>query len=124
MDVKLRTADQQTYPAFLTVGRNEVAKPCRNSANAVFPGHRVRKNGRNVATEVPAASAFARSGLQMCEKCGLSLLLQAAQLMALAKNLFPRAALPLNPVSFPANRQRRVPVLPKFVAAKLPGGDS
>ena len=38
-----------------------------------FPvGHRVREHYRNLATEVPAASAFARSGLQVCEKCGLA----------------------------------------------------
>ena len=43
---------------------NEVAEGCRNIANATFRcGRRVRFHGRHAATEVPAASAFSRSGL-------------------------------------------------------------
>ncbi len=51
-------------------GRKAVPEQRKRS----FPGwYCDRKNSRNAATEVPAVSAFARSGLQMCEKCGLVL---------------------------------------------------
>ena len=101
--------DRSSGSVRLNVGRNEVAQPCRNSANASLRrGHRVRSHGvtrrpkfrkrpqgrpergrsalperrkrqssswtpctfprRHAATEVPAASAFARAGLQLQRK--------------------------------------------------------
>ena len=113
---KFRQRRRLLVPAYAMVRNSRTALPEQRERH-FSRGHRVCSHGRHAATEVPAASAFARSGLRDGEK-------QVAQRCRNSANAIFRGdtvCVPMAVTRRPKFRQRRRLLVPAYAMVRNAG---